>query len=239
MNKGMVLLDPAGERGPSNRSRTVAIIAGVLGLAVLAVFVGGFLYWKSLEGTPQFSLAMLIDAARRDDQASIDRYIDTGAVVEDFVPQITSKAVELYGRGISDPVLQRLRLVAAPILPSVKERARAELPRVIRERTDRFENIPFAAMVIGVDRYLHITHQDDIAIVRSKLPEHAFEVKMRRAGREWQIIGVKDDRLSTDIARKVGQEMILIAAKGLQSPDQRLGIGNLADILRQAEEAFR
>jgi len=217
----------------------VAIIAGVLGLAVLAVFVGGFLYWKSLEGTPQFSLAMLIDAARRDDQASIDRYIDTGAVVEDFVPQITSKAVELYGRGISDPVLQRLRLVAAPILPSVKERARAELPRVIRERTDRFENIPFAAMVIGVDRYLHITHQDDIAIVRSKLPEHAFEVKMRRAGREWQIIGVKDDRLSTDIARKVGQEMILIAAKGLQSPDQRLGIGNLADILRQAEEAFR
>ena len=217
----------------------MAIIAGVLGLAVVAVFVGGFLYWKSFEGTPQLSLAMLIDAARREDQAAIDRYIDTGAVVEDFVPQITSKAVELYGRGISEPVLQRLRLVAAPILPSVKERARAELPRVIRERTDRFENIPFAAMVVGADRYLHITHQDDIAIVRSKLPEHAFEVKMRRAGREWQIIGVKDDRLSTDIARKVGQEMIMIAARGLQSPDQRLGIGNLADILRQAEEAFR
>ena len=235
----MALLDPAAERGPSNTRRTVAIIAGVLGLAVVAVFVGGFLYWKSFEGTPQFSLAMLIDAARRDDQASIDRYIDTGAVVEDFVPQITSKAVELYGRGISEPVLQRLRLVAAPILPSVKERARAELPRVIRERTDRFENIPFAAMVIGAERYLQITFQDDIATVRSKLPEHAFEVKMRRAGREWQIIGVKDDRLSTDIARKVGQEMILIAAQGLQSPDQRLGIGNLADILRQAEEAFR
>jgi len=239
VNKGMALLDPAAERGPSKRSRTVAIIAGVLGLAVVAVFVGGFLYWKSFEGTPQLSLAMLIDAARREDQAAIDRYIDTGAVVEDFVPQITSKAVELYGRGISEPVLQRLRLVAAPILPSVKERARAELPRVIRERTDRFENIPFAAMVVGADRYLHITHQDDIAIVRSKLPEHAFEVKMRRAGREWQIIGVKDDRLSTDIARKVGQEMIMIAARGLQSPDQRLGIGNLADILRQAEEAFR
>ena len=235
----MALLDPAAERGPSNRSRTVAVIAGVLGLAVVAVFVGGFLYWKSFEETPQFSLAMLIDAARREDQAAIDRYIDTGAVVEDFVPQITSKAVELYGRGISEPVLQRLRLVAAPILPSVKERARAELPRVIRERTDRFENIPFTAMVVGADRYLHITLQDDIAIVRSKLPEHAFEVKMRRAGREWQIIGVKDDRLSTDIARKVGQEMIMIAAKGLQSPDQSLGIGNLSDILRQAEEAFR
>ena len=235
----MALLDPAAEQGPSNRSGTVAVIAGVLGFAVVAVFVGGFLYWKSFEETPQFSLAMLIDAARREDQAAIDRYIDTGAVVEDFVPQITSKAVELYGRGISEPVLQRLRLVAAPILPSVKERARAELPRVIRERTDRFENIPFAAMVVGAERYLHITLQDNIAIVRSKLPEHAFEVKMRRAGREWQIIGFKDDRLSTDIARKVGQEMIMIAAKGLQSPDQSLGIGNLADILRQAEEAFR
>ena len=235
----MALLDPAAERGPSNRSRTLAVIAGVLGLAVVAVFVGGFLYWKSFEGTPQYSLAMLIDAARRGDQTAIDRYIDIGALVEDFVPQITSKAVELYGRGISEPVLQRLRLVAAPILPSVKERARAELPRVIRERTDRFENIPFAAMVVGADRYLHITLRDDIALVSSKLPEHAFEVKMRRAGREWQVIGVKDDRLSTDIARKVGQEMILIAGQGLQSTDQRLGIGNLAEILRQAEEAFR
>ena len=237
----MALLDPAAERGPSNRSSTVVVIAGALGLAIVAVFVVGFLYWywKSFEETPQFSLAMLIDAARREDQAAIDRYIDTAAVVEDFVPQITSKAVELYGRGIPEPVLQRLRLVAEPVLPSVKERARAELPRVMRERTDRFENIPFAAMVVGADRYLQITFQDDIATVRGKSPEHAFEVKMRRAGREWQIIGVKDDRLSTDIARKVGQEMILIAAQGLHSPDHRLGIGNLADILRQAEEAFR
>jgi len=217
----------------------VVVIAGVLGLAIVAVFVGGFLYWKSFEETPQFSLAMLIDAARREDQAAIDRYIDTAAVVEDFVPQITSKAVELYGRGIPEPVLQRLRLVAEPILPSVKERARSELPRVIRERTDRFEKIPFAAMVVGAERYLNITFQGDIAIVRSKRSEHTFEVKMRRVGREWQIIGVKDDRLSTEIARKVGQEMITISARGLQSPDERLGIGNLADILRQAEEAFR
>lgn len=232
-------LGDASPRGPSRRSRTIGIVAGTLAAIIVVLAAAGYLYWKSFEDTPQYSLAMLIDAARRDDQAAIDRYVNTGAVVDDFVPQITGKAAELYGRGIPPTVIERLRVVATPILPAVKERARAELPRVIRERTDRFGSVPFAAMVVGADRYLDIRIDGDVAVVRSKLPEHSFEVTMRRNWTAWQIVGVKDEQLATDIARKVGQEMIAIASDGLRSTQQRLGVGNLVEMLRQAEEALR
>jgi hypothetical protein len=215
-------------------------IAGIVLLSVLAVAaVAGLLYYQSLKRTPQYSLALLVDAAKRDDKAEIDSVIDIDAVVDDFVPQVTGKAVELYGRGMPPQVLGRITKLATPILPAVKDRAKAELPRVIRERTERFGYVPFFAMVMGADRYLDITIAGDTAIVKSKIPEHPLELKMRRNGDRWQIVGVRDDQLATDIARKIGQEIIAIAANGGKDTADKFGIGNLSNLLRQAEELVK
>ena len=215
----------------------------VIGLTVvltviLTALAAGFLYYQSLKDTPQYSLALIVDAAKRDDKAEIDRLIDINAVVEDFMPQVTDKAVELYGRGQPPQVLQKVARLATPLLPAVKERARAELPRVIRERTERLGYVPFFAMVMGADRYLEITINGDSALVKSKMPEHPLEVKMRRNGDRWQIVGVKDEQLATNIARKIGQEIMAVAVNGKSAAD-KLGIGNLSELLRQAEELVR
>lgn len=221
-----------------SRKPIFVIVGALVGLLVIAFF-GGYLYWRSFYETPQYSLALLVDAAKRDDKDAITGLIDIDAVVDDFVPQITGKAVELYGRGIPQSIVERLTRVANPLLPGIKERARAELPRVIRERTEQFGNVPFAAMVLGADRYLDIKVVGDNATVKSKLPEHSFEVKMKRHGPRWQIVGVKDDKLATEIARKVGQEMIAIATQGIINAGEQLGVGNIADMLKQAEELVK
>ncbi len=138
-------------------SKRLFAITGLVLLSVLLIAgIGGFIYYQSLKSTPQYSIALLIDAAKRDDKAAIDRLVDTNAVVDDFVPQITNKAIELYGRGLPPAVLERVQLLAQPLLPAVKERARAELPRVIRERSERFGYVPFFGMVLGADKYLDI-----------------------------------------------------------------------------------
>ena len=208
-----------------------------LGLVVIAV-VAGLVYYQTLKSTPQYSLALLVDAAKRDDKQEIASVIDVSAVVDDFVPQITAKAVELYGRGQPPQVIARAEKIAQPILPAVKERARAELPRVIRSRTERFGYVPFFAMVVGAEQYLDIKVNGDTAIVRSKIPEHQLEMKMKRIGNRWQIVGVTDEQLATDIARKIGQEVIAIAAGGRKTADS-LGIGNLSDLIKQAEELVK
>jgi len=211
----------------------------VIGL-VVALAIGGFAYYQSFKDEPQYSLALLVDAAKRDDKAAIAQFIDIDAVVDDFVPQITDKAIELYGRGMPPAVIAKAQKLATPILPAVKERAKAELPRVIRVRTEKFGNVPFAAMVMGADQYLDITVTGDTALVKSKVPEHTFEVRMKRLGDRWQIVGVKEEQLATDIARTIGQQIIAIASKGLtRETADSLGVGNIADLLRQAEQLVR
>ncbi len=226
--------------GPKRGGRKpFIVVAGILtGLIVIGI-AGGYLYWRGFYNTPQYSLALVIDAAKRDDKAQIDSLVDIDSVVDDFMPQVTGKAIELYGRGLPPQTLARVAKLAEPLLPAVKGRARAEMPKVIRDRTKRFDNVPFFAMVVGADRYLNIVVTGDTAIVTSKLPEYPLEMKMKRNGNRWQIVGLRDDKLATAIARKIGQEIMAMAVNGSQRAADTFGIGNLADLLRQAEELVR
>jgi len=220
--------------------KVLGITAIVLVVILIASGIGGYFYWQHLKTTPQYSLALLVDAARQNDPKTMDEVVDINAVVDDFLPQITGKAVEMYGRGLPPQVIARVAQIAAPVLPAVKERAREELPGVIRERTDKFKSIPFWAIAMGAEQYLEIRTEGDIAYVKSLVPERPLEVKMRRNGDKWQIVGLKDEALATKIAQKIGQSIIAIATKGgINSAGERsLGIKNLQDLLERAQEAL-
>ncbi|MEJ7849058.1 MAG: hypothetical protein WKF92_13320 [Pyrinomonadaceae bacterium] len=229
------------ERKPKRHAGNVIAIIGisVVGITVIGAF-GGYFYWRSFLETPQYSLALIIDAARNNDQAMIDQLVDLDAVVDDFLPQITSKAVELYGRGQPPQIIARVAEIAAPMLPAVKDRARAELPRTIRQKTEKFSSVPFAAMVIGAGRYLDISFEGEKALVKSRLPEHSFEVIMQKSGTRWKIVGLRDEKLATTIAQKIGQEIIGLATNGGRGTSaDSLGIKNVNELLRQTEEIFR
>lgn len=221
-------------------SKRPLVIAGIVLASLLVIGgVSAFVYYQSLKQTPQYSLALLIDAARRDDKAELDARIDVGAVVDDFMPQVSGKAIEMYGRGQPPEILQKAARLALPLLPAVKERARAELPRVIRERTAQFNDVPFFAMAMGAERYVDIKIDGDVAFIRSVDPEHQFEAKMRRVGDRWQIVGIRDDELATAIARRIGQELMTIAAYGDKYAAEKFGIGNLSDLIRGVEELLK
>ena len=223
-----------------SRARTILATAGVVLCVLVAVSgIAFYFYWQSLKRTPQYSLALIVDAAKRNDEKQLNELIDIDAVVEDFLPQITGKAVELYGRGFGKDLLERITRIAAPVMPAVKDRAREELPGAIRQKTSELGNVPFVAMVLAADKYLDIKVDGEKATVRSKLPEHVFEVQMKRSGERWKIVAVKDEKLATTIAQRVGQEIIDIATNGIQSGRSRLGIKNINELINEAEKIFR
>jgi len=210
-------------------------------IALLAVSCSaGFFYWRSLKHTPQYSLALLVDAARRDDKASVDTLVDTGQVVDDFLPQIIDSAVDMYGRGLPSQTLNNLAFVAQPIMPALKDRARAELPSVIRQRTRQFDRVPFAAIVMGADHYLDISIKGDDAEITSKVADRPLELKMHRSGDRWIVVGVRDQELADKIARAVGQQIIAAASgSNIGDASKDLGVRNLQDVLKQAEDLLR
>ena len=221
---------------PSIFVKLLKIFGGLLLLFLLVGAVGGYFYWRSLKTTPQYSLALLVDAARRDDQQAIDELVNTDAVVDDFMPQITGKAVELYGRGLAPGTIQKVAQVAAPFLPAVKQRARAEVPNLIREKTSKFETIPFWLIAIGAERYLEIINEGDRAFVRSKDQNRPLEVVLKRSGERWQVVAVKDEILARRIAERIGQDLITGAKSGaLKKAGEQLGVSNLEDALKNAD----
>ena len=233
------------EPSPKKRRwpRVLGIFALILIIVALIGGIGAFLYWQSLKTTPQYSLALLIDASRRDDRELIRELVDTDAVVDDFVPQITDKAIELYGRGIAPELLKRVSRVAAPVIPVVKERARAELPKMLRSRTKQFENVPFFLMVTGAERYLDISVEGNRATVKSKIKNRPLELVMERTGERWKIVAVKDEELAKRIAERVGQQIIALVKDGgrdaIDRVGREIGLRNLGDLLRKAEEIFK
>jgi hypothetical protein len=216
----------------------------ILGVALVLILtvgaISGYFYWQSLKKTPQYSLALIVDAARQDDQKAIDALVDTDAAVDDFMPQITSKAVELYGRNLPPKTIARVAQIAAPVLPIVKQRARAEIPGLIREKTKKFESVPFWAIVVGADRYLDITQEENKAFIKSKLNDKPLELTMNRNGDKWQVVALKDEELAKRIAEKIGQEIIALAKNGgIGKSSANLGVENLQDILKQAQDIFK
>src|SRR5215467_6063545 len=119
--------------------RIVRVVLISLALLVVVITAAGCLYWRSLRTTPQYSLALLIDAARRNDKAAIGELVDTDRVVDSFVPQIMSSAVDMYGRGLPQQTINNLAIVAQPVVPALKDRARTEVPKVIRDRTSKLD----------------------------------------------------------------------------------------------------
>ncbi len=214
---------------------------GIFLIVVLAAgAVGSYFYWRHLKTTPQYSLALLIDAARRGDRKTVDELVDAGAIVDDFMPQITDKAVELYGRGVSPATIAKVEQVAAPLLPSIKIRARAEIPDLIRDKTQKFNNVPFWAIALGAKRYLEITEEGDKAFVSSRLPDSPLSLTMRRDGEKWRVSGVRDEELARRIAEKIGQQIILAANKGgIAKAGGQLGVENLNNLIKELNGIFK
>ncbi len=220
--------------------KTLKIFGIFLVVVLIVGGISGYFYWRNLKKTPQYSLALLIDAARRDDQKAIDELVDTDAIIDDFVPQITDKAVELYGRGVAPATISKIAQAAAPFLPALKERAKIELPNLIRDKTQKFDKIPFWAIAVGAGKYLEITQDGDKAFIKSKLPDKPLDLTLKRKGLKWQVIAVKDEVLARQIAEKIGQDLIAVAQKeGVKKVGEKMGIANLEDILRNSGGIFK
>lgn len=233
--------------GPGKKGRAiltvVAVIVGLLILSVLVAAMAGLLYWRSLQNSPQYALAEVVDASRNGNEERVYQLIDVDSVVDSFVPQVMDKAMELYGRGVPPAVIRKARAVAAPILPVVKQRARAALPGLIRERTERFKSVPFWGLAVGADRYLDVDIKGDVATVKSDADGRPLELTMRRSQGKWRVVAVKDDQLAKNIASRIGEELIILARQAgevkIEELGRRLGIDSAGDLMKAAEDLLK
>src|SRR5229473_7234430 len=79
------------ERRSGRAGRVLMFIAIVLVVVIIGALAGGYFWWRHYQSQPAYSLALLVDAAQRNDGAEIDRLLDLDKITSDFVLQVNAR----------------------------------------------------------------------------------------------------------------------------------------------------
>ena len=233
-------LDPlpsnADESQSGNRRKWARGIAITIIFALVLSSISAGAYYFHIRSTPEYSMALILDAARSGNKAELERLIDTDAVVDDFVSQVLNQAAKLYGRGVPVEILKRLAESSGVITPAIKGRVEAELPGVLKKEISELSNTPFWMLVIGLDRYAVVTIEGDKAIVRSIDETDRRRITMMRSGGGWKLVAVEDEALAREVATAFGDEIMTVAKDGnLSGLADFFGVKGLGDLLNRID----
>lgn len=185
-------------------SVTALVIIGL----VLVALLGTYLWWRSFERSPAYSLALLIDAAQRDDKQAVDSLIDADQIAQGFIPQVIDK---LAAQNSPVPPQARASLSNAlpQLLPRVREGVRDEVAAGVKglSKNGPASRMPFFVKALGVRSASDVKESGDAATVTAKVGDRTVELSMRRDGERWKVVTVKDDQLATDIATRLASSV--------------------------------
>ena len=98
-------------RSQSRRRRWPRVLGILLLLCVAAFLVAGiasFLWWRHYQTTPAYSLAIMVDAAQRDDMATFQNQFDDEQLARNLVASVREKASSQYGLALSSSVQSKI-----------------------------------------------------------------------------------------------------------------------------------
>jgi hypothetical protein len=190
-------------RRPTNWQKALSPRVVALAAGLLLVVAGSYALWQSYKKSPEYSLALLIEAAQRNDLRAVEELVDSDRVTGAFVPQVIEKLAAGEGRAVPAPVRRQIEAALPQFLPRVRETMREEMARFAKEVAARSGEMPFLLRVFALSRASETKEEGDIATVTFNTEDRPTELKMQRSGERWKIISVKDDAMAAGIAERV------------------------------------
>ncbi len=189
--------------GPRPRRRKWPIITGAI---LLFLVIGAVVFWQVYKTRPSYSLALVVDAAHRDDAAAFDRVVDTGQVVQSFAPQVVEQALGRLGTALTPEMRRRVEALVPTLLPTVTENVRGEVMREVKELTARAAGKPFFLLALSVPFIADVKREGDTAVVSIKHGERNLELVMQRTPESrWKVVGVRDETLAKRIVDNIAR----------------------------------
>src|SRR6185436_10289182 len=197
---------PAGAAGVSTfgrrRSSRLGRVLGIIGIALVVIVVGIaagiYFWWQHYKAQPAYTLALLVDASQRNDQAEIDRILDIDKVSEYFVTEVRTR---LTGTSLLNNILpSQVDQIAANLTPQLKQTLREILPGEIQRITEPAKGKPFILIALSVPYFAEIKQNGATATADLKFKDEQVQLSMQQSGEAWRIYAIKDDRLTGIIA---------------------------------------
>lgn len=177
----------------------------ILAIVVLALLLGGYLYYRHMSGTPEYSLMQAAKAAHDHDAAAFGRYVDVESVTGNLVDQVAAQGSAL---GVLNPGGLAMKGALRFLKPQFTQAARREVDRYIEtgsleaaaaaapKRAVNVSILGLAGKVVSPDSQFkgikYSREEGEQALVGLEFTQPRYdttvvvEVKMRNQGDYWQ-----------------------------------------------------
>ena len=203
---------------PPKRGRlgkVLAFIGGLVVLVLLCFVVGGFFWWSSYKKKPAYSIALLVDAAQRNDMKTFDTLVDTDKVVDNFMPQFTDTATGKFASLIPPGIRKQVETMIPQVLPAVKQQVHDQVAQQVKQLSERAQGKPFLLIALGIPWVTTVDQKGDNANVVIETKGRVTELTMQRNGALWKIVAVKDDQLTQRILDSTKQVLPGVGTQGI------------------------
>ncbi len=186
-------------RRSGRAGRVLGFIAIVLVVVIAGALAGGYFWWRHYQGQPAYSLALLVDAAQRNDGAEIDRLLDMDKITNDFVSQVKAK---IPGASLLPAQIEQT------LTPNLKPTVRDELIKELQRLTEQAKGKPFPLVALAVPYLVDVKQNGNAATAEMKLQDQKVKLTMQAdAAGNWQTVAIQDDKLAELIADSVKKNL--------------------------------
>jgi len=180
------------------------ILAGLLIIGAAA----GFFWWQHYKTTPAYSLALVVDAAQRNDGAAFDRLIDMEKVVDNLMPQVAQTATGGLASDFASGLRTQLQSLAPSVMASVKQTIREEIRKRINELAGSAGARPFFLTALAMPFKANISESNGTAKASINTVDHQVELSMERIdGTHWRVISLRDEGLAARVANNILKDL--------------------------------
>jgi hypothetical protein len=192
----------------TKRAHKLRWLAVVFGGLLLIGFAAGFFWWQHYKTTPAYSLALVVDAAQRNDGAAFDRMIDMEKVVDNLMPQVTQRATGGLAADFAGALRTQLQSLAPGVMASVAQTIKEEIRKRTNELSGSSGARPFILTALAVPFKAHISETDGTAKALINSGNEQVELTMERGdGSHWRITSLRDDALATRVANNIVKDL--------------------------------
>ena len=197
---------------PRRWARMLAIVFGVFAVIVIAIAAGAYFWWRNYQSTPAYTLALIVDAAQRNDLAEFQNRIDDEEIAKNMIASVSQKAAGRYGLALSSSMQQQIDGLLPSLTPRLKQSINDEVAKELKDLASRSEPKPFIVLVTTVSSLVNVTSEGDIAKATTAILGRPIELTMRRDADRWKVTEFKDDVVVQRVVDSVMKELPAIGS---------------------------